>query len=160
MKMSDKREIKASMELLQIITGKKQIDECKTLGKKPQKKVQHEAKEQEAIFQWARLQENVHTELKLLFAIPNGGSRHKLEAYSLKRQGVKSGLPDMMLPIARENYHGLFIELKVGKNKTSESQNYWLEQLEKQGYRVHICYGFEQTRETILEYLSLPQKGI
>jgi ABC-type nitrate/sulfonate/bicarbonate transport system ATPase subunit len=88
--MIDKREIKGYRELLDVMTGKKQVEECKVLGKKSQKKVQYEAKEQEALFQWAKLQENVYPGLKLLHAIPNGGSRHKLEAYGLKRQGVCS----------------------------------------------------------------------
>jgi hypothetical protein len=160
MRMDDKRAIKASMELLAIMTGKKDLADCKTLGKAPKKKQQHESKEQEAIFQWSRLQENVHPELKLLFAIPNGGSRHKLEAYSLKRQGVKAGIPDMLLPIARGHYHGLFIELKVGKNKTSDNQDFWINELQKQGYKVNVCYGFEETRETILQYLSLKQNTV
>ena len=30
----------------------------------------------------------------------------------LKRQGVKAGVPDIMLPAARAGYHGLYIELK------------------------------------------------
>ena len=29
---------------------------------------------------------------KLLFAVPNGGSRHKIEAKNLKKQGVRAGV--------------------------------------------------------------------
>jgi hypothetical protein len=46
-------------------------------------------------------------QLSLMFAIPNGGLRHKAEANKLKSEGVKAGVPDIMLPIARPaNYTG------------------------------------------------------
>ena len=50
-----------------------------------------------------------------MFHIPNGGSRNKLEASNLKKQGVKAGVPDLFLPVGRGSYHGLFIELKSAK---------------------------------------------
>ena len=157
--INDKREIKGCREMLDVMVGKKQVEECKVLGKKPKKKIQHEAKEQESLFIWAKMQENVYPELKLLFHIANGGSRHKLEAYALKRQGVKSGIPDLMLPVSRGGYHGLFIELKVGKNKTSTNQDWWLDELCNQGYRCEVSYGFEKAKETILQYLKLRQNS-
>ena len=48
-----------------------------------------EALEQSIIFAWASMQENVYPELKLMFAIPNGGYRNKLEAKNLKMKGAK-----------------------------------------------------------------------
>ncbi len=141
------------------MVNKKSIEDCKTLGKKPKKKVQHEAKEQELLFQWAKLQEKVYPELRLLFHIPNGGSRHKLEAYALKRQGVKSGVPDLMLPIPKGSYYALFIELKAGKGKISNNQDWWLDELCNQGYRCEVCYGFDEAKETILKYLKLKQNS-
>ena len=38
-----------------------------------------------------------------VFHIPNGGSRHKAEAARLKAQGVKAGVPDLCIPVARGN---------------------------------------------------------
>ena len=152
--MNKERDIKAVNELYQVAAGKKNIEDCKVLGKKPQKRVQREGKEQESLFQWAKLQECKYPDLKLLFAIPNGGSRHKLEAINLKKQGLKSGIPDICLPVARANYHGLWIELKVGKGKTSDNQDWWIEKLTNQGYRCKVCYGFEEAKNTILEYLE------
>ena len=69
--------------------------------------MQHEAEEQAALFRWALLSRGRIPELDLLFHIPNGGSRHPREAANLKRQGVKAGVPDLFLPIARGKYHGL-----------------------------------------------------
>lgn len=47
--------------------------------------IQHEAREQEALFRWADFAAGTIPELKLLYHIPNGGSRNKAEAANLKR---------------------------------------------------------------------------
>lgn len=109
-----------------------------------------EAEEQAALFQWAAY----YPELRFMYAVPNGGSRNVIEARNLKRQGVKSGVPDICLPVAAGGYHGLYIELKVGKNKPSENQEHWLEYLNKAGYMTKVCYGFQEARETIAGYIS------
>ena len=113
-----------------------------------------ETEEQKVIFQWAYMQKGKYPELNLLFAIPNGGYRHPLEAKNLKLQGVKAGVPDIFLPVARGGYYGLWIELKVGKNKTTENQDIWIESLRKQNYRVEVCYGANIAIELILNYLK------
>lgn len=112
-----------------------------------------EAEEQATLFQWAMLMENREPALKLLFAIPNGGSRHKREAMNLKRQGLRPGVPDICLAYPSKGYHGLYIELKVGKNKPSQVQKEWLSRLSEAGYRAEVCYGFDDARKTIEKYL-------
>lgn len=114
-----------------------------------------EAEEQCNIFEWAELMAGRAPALRLLYAVPNGGSRHRLEAANLKRQGVKAGVPDMCLPYPSMGYHGLYIELKVGKNKPSESQKEWIANLNKVGYRAVVCYGFNEARKEIENYLGL-----
>ena len=74
--------------------------------------------EQRIIFQWAAMETAARPELGLLYAIPNGGKRAIKTAIALKAQGVKSGVPDMCLPVARGAYHGLYIELKRQKGGT------------------------------------------
>ena len=114
-----------------------------------------EADEQKAIFQWAKLKYSKFPELEwCLFSIPNGGSRHKLEAYNLKLQGTKSGVSDMTLQVARGGYHGLWIELKVGKNKTTKNQDKFLESMKREGYYTKICYGSLEAIATIQNYLN------
>ena len=113
-----------------------------------------EAQEQVALFQWANLARQEYPELELLHHIPNGGRRDKKEAGALKRQGVKAGVPDISLPVARGGYHGLYIELKVGRNKTSSAQNEWIEKLSRQNYFVSVCYGWLAAREVIEKYLK------
>ena len=74
-----------------------------------------EAQHQAAVFKWSQLPDvrQRYPELKLLHHIPNGGRRDPVEAKHLKQQGVKSGVPDLCLPVARRDYHGLYIEMKT-----------------------------------------------
>ena len=50
---------------------------------------------------------------RLLFAVPNGGSRHKIEAANMKRQGVKRGVADVILQIPKKGYASLCLEFKT-----------------------------------------------
>ena len=113
-----------------------------------------EAQEQAALIRWAQSQRRRWPELELMFHIPNGGSRHRAEAAHLQAQGVKAGVPDLCLPVARGPYHGLYIELKRQKGgRLSIAQTEWLQALQAQGYRAVVCAGWESARDTIVEYL-------
>lgn len=113
-----------------------------------------EATEQEALITWCRIFENRYPELKMIYHIPNGGSRNRLEAANLKRQGVKAGVPDLCLPVPKDGYHGLYIEMKYGKNKPTDNQEEWMERLRQYGYRTVVCYGADEARETIKQYIG------
>lgn len=128
--------------------------QAKIASSDKKKRNDHEHREQVGLFYWAELMSNKYPELKLLFAIPNGGQRHKVAAMKLKAEGVKSGVPDLMLPVARKKYHGLFIEMKYGKNKTSENQDSWIENLREQRYKVAVSYSASEAQEEIENYLN------
>lgn len=116
--------------------------------------VESEHDHQVALFEWVALQSRYYPDLEGLFAIPNGGLRHPMTARKLKAEGVKAGVPDVFLSIARGKYHGLFLELKVGRNKPTRLQEEWLEFLQSQGYRAEVCRGWEAAAKTIMAYLS------
>lgn len=116
-----------------------------------------EAQEQRALFQWAGLAEQQYPELKLLHHIPNGGKRDARTAANLKKEGVKAGVPDMCLPVARGQYHGLYIELKTQRGKVQKNQKEWLSALNKEGYATKVCYGWLEAKESIEKYLELGQ---
>jgi len=114
-----------------------------------------ENQEQAALFEWARLSEKKHPELKLLHAIPNGGLRDGRTAAILARTGVKSGVPDLCLPVARGGWHSLYLELKRAKGgRVSENQKNWINALNDQGNKAVVCHGFEQAKQAIMEYLD------
>jgi len=108
---------------------------------------------QVALFVWASQQSDLR--LKFMFAIPNGGLRQPATAMKLKAEGVKSGVPDIFLPVARSGYHGLFIELKrPKKSRLTKHQTMFAQFLLEMRYLVRVAYGFEQAKNFILEYLE------
>ena len=114
-----------------------------------------EAQEQPALFQWVAMMEGRIPELRLMHHCPNGGSRNAIEAHNLRLQGVKAGIPDIFLPVARGGFHGLYIEMKRRKGgRVSVEQKKMLLALRDQGYRTEVCEGWEVAKKTILEYLN------
>lgn len=91
-----------------------------------------------------------------LFAIPNGGLRNVVTACNLKREGVRAGVPDIFLAVARGEFHGMFIEMKKKKGgRVSEAQKRVGGVLIGRGYFVCICHGWDEARSKICWYLSL-----
>lgn len=114
-----------------------------------------EDEEQEALFQWAERLCFKYPELGLLHHIPNEGKRSKATGARLKKEGMKSGVPDIHLPVARGEFHSLYIELKRRKgSSTTDAQNTWLQMLGKYGNKAVRCYGWEEAAKVIVEYLE------
>lgn len=91
--------------------------------------------------------------------IPNGGSRHLLEAVKLKAMGVKPGFPDIMIfrPITQQGEFsccGFFVELKVGKNKCSDNQLAVQKMLREAGWQGTVAYTFEDATMAIEDYFA------
>lgn len=114
----------------------------------------HESVEQTCLFRWAGYMMGKYPELKLMYHIPNGGSRNKKEAANLKMQGVKAGVPDICLPVARGKWHSLYIEMKAGKNKCSNAQKEWIADLTRENNMAAVCYGWEAASRVIEDYLG------
>lgn len=120
-----------------------------------------EAQEQTMLFDSLAWLVKQYPEVALAYHIPNGGKRNKAEAARLKRQGVKAGVPDICLPVARGGYHGMYIEMKYGRNRPTEAQEIWLEQLEKQGFYTAVCYSAGEAIDKISAYMRMrkPEGG-
>ena len=112
-----------------------------------------ESEEQQTLFQWAELMSGKYPELFLMYHVPNGGARKAATAGRLKAEGVKSGVPDVCLPVARGGYHGLYIEMKVKPNRPTKQQLVWLSELSKQGYLTAVCYSWREAADTVEKYL-------
>ncbi len=119
-----------------------------------QKKIKHEEIEQKALIQRCNLNPITRD---YLFAIPNGGSRHLIEARNLVLQGVKKGVPDLFLAYPSEPYHGLFIELKRREKKIAnitKEQKQWIARLNAVHYLAVVAYGWEEAWDVIHNYLQ------
>lgn len=112
-------------------------------------KIQEDVIQQHLFEAYQRLSGQV-PEFNWFFHVPNGGSRNIREAVKFKAMGVKAGVPDILLPVARQGFNGLAIELKSGKNKPTEHQLRWIEFLKEQHWYVRVCNSWEDAL-----YLSL-----
>jgi hypothetical protein len=113
-----------------------------------------EFQHQSALISWANARAKLHPELRLLYHVPNGGSRNIREAANLKRAGVRAGVPDLHLPVARGEYHGLWLELKSPTGRTSDAQRDWHAALRDEGHRVEVCTDWIAARDILIAYLS------
>lgn len=119
---------------------------------------------QAALFCWAAVNTTQYPQLKWLFAIPNGGSRHIAEATKMVATGLRSGVPDIMLPYVSTTsdsvYHGCFIEMKTEKRRKQKNggledeQDEWIAALRKAGYYCKVCYSWIEARDTLIAYLE------
>lgn len=118
-----------------------------------------EAVHQETLIRTATLHEKQYPALKHLFAVPNGGFRHKATAAAMQRGGVRRGVPDLVLPIARGGYTSWWCELKrFGgvPSDLSDEQKEWLAFLKSEGACAEWHAGWEAAWTSLLWYLNLP----
>lgn len=110
-----------------------------------------ERDEQIKLFEFLRL----HPLLKdLAFMIPNEGKRSPVLGRLFKRMGMRPGTPDVFIPYPTKTHHGLFIELKYGKNKPSPAQSKFLELLNQQGYKAVVCWSADEAIDCVVGYLK------
>lgn len=113
-----------------------------------------ETTEQIKLFRWAKSREDIVPELRLMYHIPNEGKRTQGGGEILKAAGLKSGVPDICLPVARLGFNALYIEMKFGKNKPTKAQADYMAALSAAGAKVAVCYSADEAREVIRHYLS------
>ena len=118
---------------------------------------------QRACVAWFR--RNYPDHALLLFAVPNGGGRSKVEAGIMKAEGVTAGVSDMILLMPNYYYHSLCIEFKCvktyaedGKFKTrktyqSAEQKAWQAVAEDAGNKYAVVRSLDEFAELIEEYM-------
>ena len=96
-----------------------------------------------------------------VFATPNGAhlsggiKNRAMQMNSLKSEGLRAGVPDLFIPLAKHNYHGLFIEMKRQKGGVvSKDQKAWIEKLNGLGYKAVVCKGATIAIEEIEHYMK------
>lgn len=116
------------------------------------KRNNEESRIQQACVRWFAYQYPKYH--KLLFAVPNGGSRRVVEASIMKAEGVTSGVADLFLSVPNEEYPGFYIEMKTEKGKQSYEQKVFQSQVEKVGYKYLLCRSVETFIREVTEYLN------
>lgn len=91
-------------------------------------------------------------------AVPNGGNRNIQTAQRLKREGVKRGVPDILIfeawrehlpgrSIHEASGHGVAIELKSPGKYPTKEQREWLAALKARGWLTHVCRTIHEVEE-------------
>jgi hypothetical protein len=90
-----------------------------------------------------------------LLALPMGGYRLPREAARLKAEGAKAGVSDLLLPLRRDGFFALWLELKApGKTPTKE-QDAWLKRMRRAGYRAEWRDNWIAAANLIADYVGV-----
>ena len=113
-----------------------------------------EATEQAEVIRWANSVRETLPGVDHLFHVPNGGLRNKVVAGQMVALGVKSGVPDLLLPYKRGAYVGLAAEMKTDTGSVSKNQQKWFERFESQGWKVAVWRSADEAINGLKEYLG------
>ena len=118
------------------------------------KKIATEFQECKTFVQWCDLHPHIGS---YLFHIPNEGERNQWERKKQHDQGLRRGIPDYMLAIPSNGYHGLFIEMKRAGTQNHAhrtEQDEWNLKLNHSGYRAVFCHGADEAILEVKNYLN------
>ncbi|MFM2589446.1 VRR-NUC domain-containing protein [Vibrio sp. TBV020] len=136
------------------------MDELELFRKSSKKKPREiETAEQAALIDWSWLVSYQGEKLgESITHVPNEGKRGGKAQSDFKKLGGSKGYPDLIVDIAAGGFHGLRIEMKSPKgfsSSVSKEQKEWIERLNRRGYLAVICYGFEEAKQVIVDYLGI-----
>ena len=114
---------------------------------------------QKSCVSWFRAQYPDHA--LMLFAVPNGGGRSRIEGAIMKGEGVTAGVADLILLEARGGYGSLCIEMKTRdkSSRQSPSQKAWQEAARKAGNLYAVVRDFEAFQAIVRDYMCQPKTG-
>ena len=113
-----------------------------------------ESIQQAQVIEWSRwaYKTGKYPMLNMLHCSLNGVKLSGTQAKIAKGQGMLSGVPDLFLPVPKNGYHGLFIEMKSEKRCLTENQQWFLGNAESVGYKTVVCYGSKEAIAAIQAY--------
>lgn len=90
-----------------------------------------------------------------LFAVPNGGYRSFRQGATLKREGVRPGVTDLILPQTSKEYYCAYLELKMPGGSLSDDQIKFILAMREQGYAA----AWAQSVDDAIGFLTAYVKG-
>lgn len=98
------------------------------------------------------------------YAIPNGGTRNRVEAANMKMEGVKAGVCDVFCGVPMQThgngpralYAGLYVEMKrpTGSYGVSDKQAEFMKVQRARGYATGVAMGWFQAVGLWLYYVG------
>jgi hypothetical protein len=119
------------------------------------KHIEHD--EQVQFFLYLRLLEGAGVEeAEMAFAVPNGLRVASIRvARRAVNEGMRAGVPDILVPVARGSKHGLAIEMKSPKGRSTAAQKEWQAKLRMRGWEVAECHSAIIALRTFIDYCKL-----
>tara|TARA_R110000868_G_scaffold284777_1_gene545227 strand:+ start:368 stop:751 length:384 start_codon:yes stop_codon:yes gene_type:complete len=107
-----------------------------------------------AFFDYCRAMSHVHRGYSLAFHIPNESKSSIQRRMTMKRAGVKKGIPDICIPIPNDKFASLYIEMKIKPNKPSPEQMQVIRELNQAGNYACLCWSADEAIEMLTKYLN------
>lgn len=106
-----------------------------------------ESKLQQEIFQWFQNTYCLkhHNPRLCIFSVPNGGTRNKLEAITLKATGLLPGVSDLI--ILQPNGKTIFVEVKTEKGIQSEKQKDFETTVTNLGFEYYLVRSLDEFKQ-------------
>lgn len=93
------------------------------------------------------------------YAVPNGSNKSLTAQRKFKAEGLKAGVPDMVILL--EGGRSVYIEMKrVKGSTTSKEQKEWQERLRVLGFSAHICKGASEAIKAIESHFPETKRNI
>lgn len=131
-----------------------------------------ELAEQVGLFRFRDLYAHLYPQLRWLHSSLNGVHLSDAQRDKAKASGMTAGIPDVFLPMPKESagqrlsvyegpeFYGLYIEMKVGKNRLTAEQEAFFIEARANGYRCEVCYSWVEAARVILDYLGIDDKRL
>lgn len=109
---------------------------------------------QSLYFEWVDIKAISDERYLNIYAVPNGGHRHKAVAAKLKKEGLRPGVLDCNIDWPSNGFNGLRIEMKIKPNKPTDNQKVWIKRYNNAGYRTEVCYSFDEAVKVTEDYFK------
>jgi hypothetical protein len=116
-----------------------------------------EATIHKTVMDWVRLHDILNG---LVIHIPNEGRRSERYGRLLRDMGMRAGVSDLFICMAKHGFHGAWIELKSARGRISTEQALFQLDMANQGYFTMVCYSIDEAIKTISWYTGIDQKLI
>lgn len=112
-----------------------------------------EDKIQQDIFMWFNNNYCLrhHNPRCIIFSVPNGGTRNKVEAIKLKSTGMKAGVSDLIVILPN---HVLFVEVKTETGRQSDKQIEFEKTITDLGYKYVLVRSLEEFKTVMIAFLK------
>jgi len=111
------------------------------------------------VMDWVRSNEETYEQLKVIFHTPNSffGTGYAIIMW-LKKLGMRKGVYDIIVPISKNGYSSLWIEIKKGKGKLTLEQKMFSDLINKHSNnptKFEVFYDAQSCIDCIRDYLGV-----